>query len=413
MRNLCLLTCMALALGLSACGGGSSGDSTTVTTPTPPTTPVSPTPPPTPSSTANQVAITVNQGLSGQPDTPNVSVTICVPGTTTCQTIPNVLLDTGSFGLRLFASSVTIPLPTRTTGSGTLTNCAQFGLGTTYGSVRLADIKLAGETASSTSIQMIADPNFSTAPSTCSNHGALVTSPAALGSNGILGIGSEPIDCPGCVTNASAGAYYNCASSSSCTQTTAAAALQVTNPVVNFPQDNNGASITLPSVAATGSAGVSGTLTFGIGTQANNVLGSAAIYTITTYAASAQYYGTFTTLFNGGSNVAFVDSGSNGLFFNDSGIAQCTISRGFYCPASTLNLNAVMQGNNGTNSSQNFSIANAQTLFSSSVYAMSNLGGTETVGYFDWGLPFFFGRTIYTAIDGHSTPGGSGPYIAF
>jgi len=402
MRSLFLLACVTLALGLSGCGGGN--DSTTVTTSTPPTIPVSPTPPTTTSSASNQVAITVNRGLTGEPDTPNVSVTICVPGTTTCQTIPNVLLDTGSFGLRLFSSSVTIPLPTRTAGSGTLTNCAQFGLGTTYGSVKLADIKLAGETASSTAIQVIADPNFATVPTTCSNRGAQVTSASALGSNGILGIGSEPIDCPGCETSASAGAYYICTSASSCTQATAAAALQVTNPIVNFPLDNNGALITLPSVAASGSADVSGSLTFGIGTQTNNTLGNATIYTITPYVISAQYYGTFTTLFNGS---------SDGLFFNDSGISQCTISHGFYCPASTQSLNAVMQGNNGTNSSQNFSIANAQTLFSSSVYAINNLGGTETAGYFDWGLPFFFGRTLYTAIDGRSTPGGNGPYIAF
>jgi hypothetical protein len=32
---------------------------------------------------------------------------------------------------------------------------------------------------------------------------------------------------------------------------------------------------------------------------------------------------------------------------------------------------------------------------------------------FDWGLPFFFGRTIYTAIENQSTPAGAGPYVAF
>nr|WP_249193126.1 DUF3443 family protein [Burkholderia cenocepacia] len=32
------------------------------------------------------------------------SVTICMPGTSNCQTIDNVLVDTGSFGLRLFNS---------------------------------------------------------------------------------------------------------------------------------------------------------------------------------------------------------------------------------------------------------------------------------------------------------------------
>jgi hypothetical protein len=32
---------------------------------------------------------------------------------------------------------------------------------------------------------------------------------------------------------------------------------------------------------------------------------------------------------------------------------------------------------------------------------------------FDWGLPFFYGRTVYTAIENQSTPAGVGPYFAF
>ena len=32
---------------------------------------------------------------------------------------------------------------------------------------------------------------------------------------------------------------------------------------------------------------------------------------------------------------------------------------------------------------------------------------------FDFGLPFFFGRTIFTAIQGASTPGGVGPFWAY
>jgi hypothetical protein len=32
---------------------------------------------------------------------------------------------------------------------------------------------------------------------------------------------------------------------------------------------------------------------------------------------------------------------------------------------------------------------------------------------FDWGLPFYFGRAIFTAIEGKPTAGGPGPYFAF
>jgi len=30
-----------------------------------------------------------------------------------------------------------------------------------------------------------------------------------------------------------------------------------------------------------------------------------------------------------------------------------------------------------------------------------------------FGLPFFYGRTVYTALDGATTPGGTGPYFAY
>ncbi|MDQ1387146.1 MAG: hypothetical protein QOF56_600, partial [Acidobacteriaceae bacterium] len=51
--------------------------------------------------------------------------------------------------------------------------------------------------------------------------------------------------------------------------------------------------------------------------------------------------------------------------------------------------------------------------------AFSQLGGpdtfpgTKTQSYFDWGLPFFYGRNVYTAIETKSTPGGTGPYWAY
>jgi hypothetical protein len=32
---------------------------------------------------------------------------------------------------------------------------------------------------------------------------------------------------------------------------------------------------------------------------------------------------------------------------------------------------------------------------------------------FDWGLPFFYGRNVYNAIENHTTTAGTGPYVAF
>jgi hypothetical protein len=48
--------------------------------------------------------------------------------------------------------------------------------------------------------------------------------------------------------------------------------------------------------------------------------------------------------------------------------------------------------------------------------AGANIGGDAGSGLpqsFDWGLPFFYGRTVFTAISGASTPAGPGPYWAW
>src|ERR1700733_4194275 len=55
------------------------------------------------------------------------SVTICVPGQSSCQTIGGVLVDTGSTGLRLLASSMTLALPQQTDTSGApIAECFSF-----------------------------------------------------------------------------------------------------------------------------------------------------------------------------------------------------------------------------------------------------------------------------------------------
>ena len=87
---------------------------------------------------ANNVQpIAVNSGP--EPNTfyavnePFVSVTICVPGTSQCQTIDNILVDTGSTGLRLLAGQVTIPLPQEKDANGNpLEDCSVFLDGYTW-----------------------------------------------------------------------------------------------------------------------------------------------------------------------------------------------------------------------------------------------------------------------------------------
>jgi len=120
-------------------------------------------------------------------------------------------------------------------------------------------------------------------------------------------------------------------------------------------------------------------------------------------------------------NSSFLDSGSNGLYFPDSSIPHCTGGAGaaaFYCPTSTLSLTATNQGQNGATSPVSFQIANLNQL-SNANFALDDVGGPTTsitgIGssYFDFGLPFFFGHTVFTAIGGVTADGTVGPYIAY
>jgi hypothetical protein len=68
-------------------------------------------------------------------------------------------------------------------------------------------------------------------------------------------------------------------------------------------------------------------------------------------------------------------------------------------------------GANGTSSPVSFSAGNVDTLSAVSSVLIEATGAQP--GGFDWGLPFFYGRTVFTAIAGRSTPGGAGPYWAY
>jgi hypothetical protein len=59
-------------------------------------------------------------------------------------------------------------------------------------------------------------------------------------------------------------------------------------------------------------------------------------------------------------------------------------------------------------------VANANLLLSNiNSAAINGLAGPNSFGGFDFGLPFFFGRNVFTAIEGKSTPAGTGPYLAY
>jgi hypothetical protein len=363
---------------------------------------------PIPPNGTNAVPITVNAGAANYANIPNVSVTVCKPGTSTCQTINNIQLDTGSYGLRLIAGAaqqilgnlpVSVP-----EGGGQFAECAHFASGFTWGTVRLADVKMGSEVASSIPVQIIGDLAASTIPATGCVTGVEERTASDLGANGILGIGAATYDCgTNCFTAANS-MYFRCQSGGkNCTQVSAPLTQQVVNPVTRFPVDNNGVIVQMPGIPTGGQASASGTLVFGIGTQSNNARAN-----VTKLATDGN--GNLSGVYKGTSLRTYFDSGSNGTYFVDSSIADCTTSV-FYCPKSALSLSAKVTADDGTAAATvTFSVANASTLLGGSNFALNNLAGNfDGSSYFDFGMPFFYGRHVYVGFDLPGNP----PYVAF
>ena len=407
----------ALLMTLAACSKGSSsasGSSSTgvITTPPPTVNNVQP--------VVMDYGPTVNGQFVGFNNTLYTTVIICVPGTSTCQSIDHVLVDTGSTGLRIPASLVTLSLPYVTDASNNpIGNCVQYA-DTTYqwGPLVKVDVQMAGEVASSVPIQIVGPTNFIAAPSLCTSGGTPAQTVADLGANGILGVGLFRQDCgSACAAAAPPAVYFTCPGSV-CAAASVPLASQLQNPVWMFPQDNNGLAIILPQVGATGSVSLAGSMIFGIGTQSDNALGGAQ-------AQGADSEGNFTTTFNGKTySGSFIDSGSSGYFFLDAtttGLPNCAANshaNGYYCPPSPVAFTAINSGPNprgtGVPVSINnaFSIANAGPLIDSPSVVFNNLGGPNPA-IFDWGIPFFLGRTVFVGIEGQSSPAGIGPYWAY
>jgi hypothetical protein len=403
---------------LTACGGGGGY---TTPPPPPPTQVIAPTGPP------NVETLTVNAGPAAGFGSVNIaytSVQVCNPTTGACQTIPDIEVDTGSIGLRLLASAMNgLILPAETNGTNPLAECLKFADGSSWGSLATANITLpvSGETAAGVHVQIIGDPAYPAIPSDCP--GPAENTVPAFGANGILGVGPYLQDCGSlCVTVVVSGTYYQCPAPSTCAGTTATLLEQVQNPVSMFATDNNGVIIELPSVGSAGAATISGSLVFGIGTRTNNGLGSATVllFDPNTGGIQATYK---STTYTGG----YIDSGANGNFFTDSTLTQCMTATtppqptGFFCPASTMMETATLKGTGAATLTANFSVANADTLFSNNTYtAFSNLAGpilnpppATMPQPFDLGLSFFYGVNVFTAIEGATTPGGVGPYFAY
>jgi Protein of unknown function (DUF3443) len=423
------------ALLLAACGGGGSsssngGGSTSGGGGTGGTQTISPPGPP------NVESIYVDAGPSelqaaneATVNTPYVTIEICVPNTSTCQTIDHIEVDTGSVGLRIISEALSISLPAVTdSGSASghpLAECLQFADGSSWGSVNNADVTLpiSGEKASMLNVQVIGAASVGgTTPSTSICPGTTQENTiVSFGAKGIMGIGPFINDCDSGGTCdfslLQSAIYYSCTSntSTSCSGYDATLAQQLQNPVTDFGTDNNGSIIELPAISSSGVASVKGSLVFGINTENNNALAANV-----TELQADPVTGFITASLNGNTLTdSYLDSGSNGNFFasslpicpGPSGQAETT---GFYCPSSTTTENATLSSPVGNGSlAASFTVANAETLFTNNATftGFPNLGGTVAdSATLDLGLPFFYGTNIYTGIENGSS---AQPFFAF
>ena len=426
MKSISILLILFVLLFLPGCGGGGGGGSSSSS-----------------SQTTNVLSLTVNGSTcnssinAGYPNDPCVSITVCSPtDTSNCVTINSILLDTGSYGLRIFKQALGgVPLTQVTSSSGgSLAECVQYADFTSdWGPVQMASVILGNEPAVPVPIQVI-DSTFGAIPSSCGPSGGYTPdqSPSIDGFNGILGVGPFIYDCGTACVNSipNPGIYFTC-SGSNCSAITVPLAHQVQNPVASLPNDKNGLIVQLPGVAAGGAPSLTGSIVFGIGTQSNNSPSGVTTYTL-------DQYGNFITTFNsvtyndasnnpaydGGS---FIDTGSNGLFFPSptSGtyngeLPNCSDnpsnpSYNWFCPSSTTSFAATIEGASGSPSNPiSFQIGNfisLTTASNASNNVFSDIGGNMS-GAFDWGLPFYFGRNVYIGFEKPSNLG-TGQYVAF
>uniref|UniRef100_E6QSZ8 DUF3443 family protein n=1 Tax=mine drainage metagenome TaxID=410659 RepID=E6QSZ8_9ZZZZ len=359
----------------------------------------------------NQVVVTVEQNPAVSAYTtvnqPYVTVRIC-DASNNCQNIDHVMVDTGSYGLRLFASAVTLNLQPETTtpsggGSQPVGECASFVSSYTWGPVRKATVMLNGESAASIPVQIIADSTFASVPTSCSNNaGPSISTVQDLGANGILGVGLFKHD---------GGSYYACSGSSgtSCVSVTLAASSQVVNPVAAFSSaDNNGVILSLPSVPATGQQSATGTLTFGLDTQADNALAGFSIVPADSsgYISSNFNHQAFTQ--------TYIDSGSNFNFLILTG-GYPTDSNGNYTPPNPVSFPMSLSSPVSANSASSVFYLDPQPQsFTFNAYpGLASNYGVVLSSQADLGASWLYGHSVAYAINGNTLVEGTAPFYGF
>ena len=361
-----------------------------------------------PSFDANVVALTVRTPHSGF-NRLVVSVTVCEPGTARCATVDDIMVDTGSTGLRLEASAVpsSLDLPAFAGADGKpLAECLRFVHDDAWGPLHRADVRIGGMAAMDLPIQIIAD-DLRPRPAGCP------TSTARPTSNGTLGIGPHLRDCQGaCPQDADRPGVFALEGGAWLPlHGPVPVESRLPNPVSLFPRHGNGVVFDLPASPADGADEIRGTLTFGVGTAPNNQTGDARVVRI-------DANGLFTTRYGGHEFPASsIDSGTETNILADDGLPRCAGMPWAFCVSPARSLSATLVGTDGAEVRVAFTIGDYRGALARHVGAFDGVAevARPSSRAFVWGAPFFMGRRVAMVFEGMAAggaPGRQGPFYA-
>jgi len=351
--------------------------------------------------------------------TPNkacTTVVICNSNQTNCTSITDLRVDTQTSGIHIFQDALPSTLYTSlqniSTTNGNLGNCFNYEGYSYWGNVFQAIVLLNGQKAS-VPIQIIDNtkthPTTSESTNLCTSLTNTPTNSSKAHYQGIFGIGPKQQDCGSSCVSTPSIYYYSCPnglaqSIATCTQTTVPLNQQITNPIAELAENNNGVILQLPQVPSAGVPSVEGSIILGIDTETNNAsTGTQYIPTNTDTSISVSSQGQ--------SYSAMINAAASAFTF-PSTITTGTVNQiTYYCPTTAQNFTSMIYGSQ--NIPLTFSIGNATSLLGHSSYVFAELGIPSSQNTIIYGIPFFFGKSVFVGFENRSSSLGQGPYYAF
>jgi hypothetical protein len=371
-------------IGISSCNNGSS--TSTVAKP-------------------NEVPISIGSGMNGYGiNTMYVSITLCKDQTgTNCQTIDNIILDTGSFGLKInksalpesFIASLT---RVKTTNDETVYACNTFGSGYVFASEHYAVLQLAGDYSDNVIVQIIENSPTAEIPDSCLAKGPFDNF-EDFGANGIIGVN------PALTLSNNTILLYRKDTNGIYVALTESEANSVPilnqNPLTSLHYNNNGFVIQIPPTLTNTNTNIHGNLVLGINTNVNNMITKntnlivASESSLSTVCNSGCFY---SKIENPESTIpAVFDSGTNSWVFISNNIPLCSYG---YCPESPFVWNSwVFSYDFAPNESYQVTAIITKDEESAgqelSFSVMPGWGYENTNNETLYGSPFFFGKNVY------------------